>query len=150
VHICDKYKGTNQPAQISEHPSRALADEPYFYLNASHLAFATAYFQLKNPQTYQYRNYGARCKESALSQGYDRTCHSKNTGRGRITVVLGSFADMPTDLKSQIDRLEELFVAPTAKLKEISDHFVSELQRGLSAEGGTIVSLVSLDVLSEC
>jgi len=43
------------------------------------------------------------------------------------------------DLKTQIDKLEELFLVPTAKLKEISDHFVSELERGLSKEGGTIV-----------
>jgi hexokinase len=54
--------------------------------------------------------------------------------------LLGSFADMPTDLKTQIDKLEDLFLVDTAKLKSISDHFVSELQRGLSKEGGTIVS----------
>lgn len=53
--------------------------------------------------------------------------------------MLGSFADMPTDLKGQIDKLEEMFLVPTAKLKEVSDHFVSELERGLSKEGGTIV-----------
>lgn len=46
---------------------------------------------------------------------------------------------MPTDLKTQIDKLEELFLVPTEKLKQISDHFVHELQRGLSKEGGTIV-----------
>ena len=57
--------------------------------------------------------------------------------------MLGSFADMPTDLKNQIDKLEELFLVPTAKLKEISDHFVSELERGLSKEGGTIVGYSS-------
>ncbi|KAH7075055.1 hexokinase [Paraphoma chrysanthemicola] len=45
---------------------------------------------------------------------------------------------MPSDLKTQIEKLEDIFVVPTAKLKEISDHFVSELQRGLSKEGGTI------------
>jgi hexokinase len=49
-------------------------------------------------------------------------------------------ADMPTDLKTQIDKLEEQFVVTTAKLKEISDHFVSELKKGLSDEGGSIVS----------
>jgi hexokinase len=54
-------------------------------------------------------------------------------------IVLGSFADMPTDLKTQIDRLEELFLVPTDKLKQISDHFVSELKKGLSKEGGSIV-----------
>lgn len=48
-------------------------------------------------------------------------------------------ADMPRDLKEQIDKLEELFIVPTTKLKQISDHFESELKRGLSKEGGTIV-----------
>lgn len=51
---------------------------------------------------------------------------------------------MPTDLKTQIDKLEEMFLVPTTKLKEISDHFVNELERGLSIEGGTIVSSISL------
>ncbi|OAK99343.1 hexokinase [Phaeosphaeriaceae sp. SRC1lsM3a] len=45
---------------------------------------------------------------------------------------------MPTDLKTQIDRLEELFVVPKDKLKEISNHFVKELEKGLSKEGGSI------------
>lgn len=49
-------------------------------------------------------------------------------------------ADMPTDLKEQMDKLEELFVVSTAKLKEISDHFVKELEKGLTKEGGSIVS----------
>lgn len=53
-------------------------------------------------------------------------------------------ADMPRDLKDQIDKLEELFVVPTTKLKEISDHFVNELERGLSNEGGTIASCTFL------
>ena len=49
-------------------------------------------------------------------------------------------ADMPTDLKAQIDRLEEQFVVPTVTLKHISDHFVGELKKGLSEAGGSIVS----------
>lgn len=53
-------------------------------------------------------------------------------------------ADMPRDLKEQIDKLEELFVVSTSKLKEISNHFVDELERGLSKEGGTIVSTPKL------
>jgi hexokinase len=61
-------------------------------------------------------------------------------------IVLGSFADMPTDLKGQIDRLEELFTVPTAKLKDISDHFVSELIKGLSVEGGSIVGCAALRI----
>lgn len=40
-------------------------------------------------------------------------------------------ADVPKDLVEQIKRLEELFVVPTEKLKEISDHFVKELEKGL-------------------
>ena len=49
-------------------------------------------------------------------------------------------ADMPRDLKDQIDKLEEIFVVPTQKLKAITDHFVKELEKGLSKEGGSIVS----------
>ena len=54
--------------------------------------------------------------------------------------MLGSMADMPKDLKEQIDKLEEMFVVPTDKLKQISDHFVGELEKGLSEKGGSIVS----------
>ena len=49
-------------------------------------------------------------------------------------------ADMPRDLKEQIEKLEEIFVVPTQKLKEITDHFVKELEKALSKEGGSIVS----------
>jgi hexokinase len=62
-----------------------------------------------------------------------------------LTIVVGSFADMPTDLKTQIDKLEELFVVPQDKLKEISNHFVKELEKGLSKEGGSIVGYTFLD-----
>lgn len=61
----------------------------------------------------------------------------------RITGVPGSMADMPRDLKEQIGKLEELFVVPTLKLKQISDHFVKELEKGLTKEGGSIVSCIS-------
>jgi hexokinase len=57
-------------------------------------------------------------------------------------------ADMPRDLKEQIEKLEEIFVVPTKKLKEITDHFVKELEKGLSPEGGSIVSGLQVDVLS--
>ncbi|KAF2011936.1 hypothetical protein BU24DRAFT_425762 [Aaosphaeria arxii CBS 175.79] len=50
----------------------------------------------------------------------------------------GSMADVPQDLLAQISRLEELFVVPTEKLKAISDHFVNELSKGLTTEGGSI------------
>ncbi|KAJ5020640.1 hexokinase-domain-containing protein [Bipolaris maydis] len=50
----------------------------------------------------------------------------------------GSMADMPRDLKEQIEKLEEQFVVSTEKLKHISDHFVAELEKGLSEQGGSI------------
>lgn len=42
-----------------------------------------------------------------------------------------------------------MFVVPTDKLKKISDHFVGELEKGLSEQGGSIVSCSSLCPLSE-
>ncbi|OCK75040.1 hypothetical protein K432DRAFT_309444 [Lepidopterella palustris CBS 459.81] len=50
----------------------------------------------------------------------------------------GSMADVPKDLLDQINRLEELFTVPQEKLKQITDHFVSELTKGLTVEGGSI------------
>ena len=47
-------------------------------------------------------------------------------------------ADVPKDLLQEIKRLEELFIVDTEKLKAITDHFVSELAKGLSKEGGSI------------
>ena len=43
---------------------------------------------------------------------------------------VGSMADMPDDLRGQIRRLEDEFIVSTEKLKEITEHFVSELTRG--------------------
>ena len=56
-------------------------------------------------------------------------------------MATGSMADVPKDLVEQIQRLEQLFLVPTEKLKEITNHFVGELKQGLSEEGGTVVSL---------
>ncbi|KYK57705.1 hexokinase [Drechmeria coniospora] len=50
----------------------------------------------------------------------------------------GSKADIPKDLLEQVKRLEDLFTVDKNKLKEITDHFVSELAKGLSVEGGSI------------
>ncbi|KAH8814906.1 hexokinase-domain-containing protein [Xylogone sp. PMI_703] len=47
-------------------------------------------------------------------------------------------ADVPKSMLAQISKLEELFTVPKEKLKEISDHFVSELTKGLTVEGGSI------------
>lgn len=50
----------------------------------------------------------------------------------------GSMADVPKDLMQEIKRLEEMFAVDTAKLKSITEHFVKELAKGLSVEGGSI------------
>lgn len=50
----------------------------------------------------------------------------------------GSMANVPKDLLQTIKRLEDVFTVPASKLKEISDHFVKELEKGLSKEGGSI------------
>lgn len=52
--------------------------------------------------------------------------------------MAGSKADIPKDLLDQVKRLEELFTVDCKKLKEITDHFVSELAKGLSVKGGSI------------
>jgi hexokinase len=49
-------------------------------------------------------------------------------------------ADVPKDLAEEITKLENLFTVQPSKLKEITNHFVSELAKGLSVEGGSIVS----------
>ncbi|KAF2457540.1 hexokinase [Lineolata rhizophorae] len=50
----------------------------------------------------------------------------------------GSYADVPHSLMGQINKLEYLFTVSGEKLKEITDHFISELDKGLSVEGGNI------------
>ncbi|KAI9834930.1 MAG: hypothetical protein M1819_002653 [Sarea resinae] len=50
----------------------------------------------------------------------------------------GSMADVPKDLLAQIQELERLFTVDGPTLKKISDHFVHELEKGLSVEGGSI------------
>jgi hexokinase len=50
----------------------------------------------------------------------------------------GSMADVPKDLLAQITELERIFTIPAAKMKEITSHFVKELTKGLTVEGGTI------------
>lgn len=43
----------------------------------------------------------------------------------------GSMADVPKDLLQEIERLERLFTIPKEKLKEITAHFVKELEKGI-------------------
>jgi hexokinase len=45
----------------------------------------------------------------------------------------GQFHDVPKDLVKEIEQLEQLFTVDTAKLKEITDHFVKELTKGMSS-----------------
>jgi hexokinase len=63
-----------------------------------------------------------------------------NTKMGEVTNESGSMADVSKELKDQLTRLEELFTVPQERLKKITERFMSELDRGLSVEGGTIVS----------
>ena len=44
-------------------------------------------------------------------------------------------ADVPEDLLQQVKHLEEIFSLERAKLKEITDHFVTELEKGMSNRG---------------
>ncbi|KAL3443832.1 hexokinase-domain-containing protein [Aspergillus insuetus] len=50
----------------------------------------------------------------------------------------GSMTDLPQDLLEQIKQFEEAFTVDTAKLKQIVGHFVKELTKGLTVEGGNI------------
>lgn len=50
----------------------------------------------------------------------------------------GSMADVPKEIIDEINQLEEVFTVSDEKLKEITKHFVSELDKGNSKEGGNI------------
>jgi hexokinase len=47
-------------------------------------------------------------------------------------------ADVPQNLIREIGNLERLFTQDGKKLKEITDHFVNELQKGLDSYGANI------------
>ncbi|ESZ98733.1 hexokinase [Sclerotinia borealis F-4128] len=50
----------------------------------------------------------------------------------------GSMAEVPKNYLEQIKELERIFTVDTEKLKQITEHFVSELTKGLTVEGGSI------------
>ncbi|KAA8649987.1 hypothetical protein EYZ11_007271 [Aspergillus tanneri] len=50
----------------------------------------------------------------------------------------GSRHELPQNLLKQIKELEDIFTVDRAKLKQIVDHFVKELEKGLTVEGGNI------------
>jgi hexokinase len=56
------------------------------------------------------------------------------------TDLSGGLADVQGPLSDALKKLDEAFTVPTAKLKQITDHFVNELKQGLTEEGGDIVS----------
>lgn len=46
--------------------------------------------------------------------------------------MAGSKMEMPKHVQAQIDELEEIFTVKSDKLKAISEHFISELAKGMS------------------
>lgn len=48
------------------------------------------------------------------------------------TGITGSMADLPKNLLEEAKHLEEHFLVPASKLKEITNHFISELEKGES------------------
>ncbi|ROW02010.1 hypothetical protein VPNG_07677 [Cytospora leucostoma] len=52
--------------------------------------------------------------------------------------AIGSFVEVPKSLQAEIQQLEGLLTVSPEKLKQITDHFVNELAKGLSLEGGSI------------
>jgi hexokinase len=48
--------------------------------------------------------------------------------------------DVPEQLTQPLKQYEDWFIVDGDKLKEITAHFVDELAKGLSIEGGSIVS----------
>lgn len=49
-------------------------------------------------------------------------------------------ADIPEERTYFLKQYEDWFTVETPELKKITDHFVKELDKGLSKEGGNIVS----------
>lgn len=52
-------------------------------------------------------------------------------------------ADVPKDLLATITKLQEQFKVPTEKLKEITEHFVSELEKGENSTKRTILTALT-------
>ena len=48
-------------------------------------------------------------------------------------------SNVPTELLAHIKELEQQFTVDTPKLLQIVDRFQSELEKGLTVEGGSIV-----------
>jgi len=50
----------------------------------------------------------------------------------------GTFTDVPEDLMKELNELEELLTVSPDTLKKITEHFIGELEKGLSKQGGNI------------
>ncbi|CCK71806.1 uncharacterized protein KNAG_0I00140 [Huiozyma naganishii CBS 8797] len=50
----------------------------------------------------------------------------------------GSMADVPSKLLNEVKEFEEMFSVSAEKLQEVTKHFITELNQGLSPEGGNI------------
>lgn len=48
---------------------------------------------------------------------------------------------VPEDLTGDLEQYEDLFTVEAPTLKKVTDHFVEELNKGLTEEGGDIVSI---------
>lgn len=77
--------------------------------------------------TYHHR-YFIDAPNSSSSLSYTSTQDLTTTDNQNPT---GSMADLPKDLLAEIKNLEEAFTVDTAKLKAITKHFVSELEKGV-------------------
>ena len=45
-------------------------------------------------------------------------------------------AGLPQNLREQVERLEEMFIIPREKLKAITEHFLTELEKGMVLDCG--------------
>lgn len=61
-----------------------------------------------------------------------------------------TLADIPDERIQFLAQYEDWFTVETRELKKITEHFVKELDKGLSKEGGNIVSSAVLLLLMSC
>jgi hexokinase len=59
-------------------------------------------------------------------------------------------ADIPDERIQFLTQYEDWFTVEIRELKKITDHFVNELEKGLSKEGGNIVSSGGFLLLMRC
>lgn len=58
--------------------------------------------------------------------------------------------DLPEEFTKELKEYEDWFMLDAPKLKMITDHFAQELEKGLSVEGGSIVSISWPWISSRC